>query len=473
MFDTRKKAIIVVGLGYGDEGKGTIVDYLVRKRGAKEVVRFSGGHQAGHNVISPSGIWHCFVQFGSGTFVPGVRTYLSSQMFIEPEAILAENKFLINEGVGDSLDRMVVDLDAAIITPVHKMVCQMSELSRGQKKFGSCGMGVGETVRDKEKGLAITVRDIGNERVLRDKMEVLGRARFEIAKKLLQNNWTEEMQVTYDYFLNRWNIDELVRVYADFVTRITTFDSRKQNRFAGSLDNVVIFEGSQGMLLDPKYGFPPHITKTDLTFAAAQRLLPESKEFKVERLGVLRAFATRHGTGPFVTEDSELTSKLSDTYNITNNWQGGFRVGWFDLVASWYAIEASGGVDSLAITNLDRLASLERVKVCTSYEYVGKRLSDLDKYFVCNSFGKNRVRITAIKKSKARAGSKRQNQLTKFLFNCQPLEFVEFGRENGGTGKIDIQSFLGFLESEKGLAAPISILSLGPRSNDKVSRHSH
>ena len=109
---------------------------------------------------------------------------MSSQMFIEPEAILAENKFLINEGVGDSLDRMVVDLDAAIITPVHKMVCQMSELSRGQNKFGSCGMGVGETVRDKEKGLAITVRDIGNERVLRDKMEVLGRARFEIAKKL-------------------------------------------------------------------------------------------------------------------------------------------------------------------------------------------------------------------------------------------------------------------------------------------------
>jgi hypothetical protein len=137
---------------------------------------------------------------------------------------------------------------------------------------------------------------------------------------------------------------------------------------------VTIFEGAQGVLLDRDHGFFPHVTPSRTTFANADALLAEaSRVDSIARIGVLRAYATRHGEGPFVSEDAALTAATPDLHNGADGFQGAFRVGWLDVVAARYALRVVGGVDWLAITNLDRLAGLSRVRVCTAYTIEGER----------------------------------------------------------------------------------------------------
>jgi len=147
--------VIVVDLGYGDAGKGTVVDWLCSPRGGlarggeavRTVVRFNGGAQAGHNVVTADGRQHTFAQFGSGTFTSGVRTHLSRFMLVDPLALAAEAGHLAALGVPDALARLTVDRDALLTTPYHRAANQVRELARGLDRHGSCGMGIGETAR--------------------------------------------------------------------------------------------------------------------------------------------------------------------------------------------------------------------------------------------------------------------------------------------------------------------------------------
>ena len=128
-----RRAIIVIGLGFGDCGKGTIVDHLTRAPGAHTVVRFNGGPQAGHNVVLPDGRHHTFSQFGSGTFVGGVQTLLSRFMLVEPYALLNEANHLVQSGVPDPLDRLWIDKRCAVITPAHQAANRLRE-GRGPRR---------------------------------------------------------------------------------------------------------------------------------------------------------------------------------------------------------------------------------------------------------------------------------------------------------------------------------------------------
>ncbi|HIB66122.1 MAG TPA: adenylosuccinate synthetase, partial [Phycisphaerales bacterium] len=140
------KAIIVVDLGFGDSGKGTITDALVRQTDAAWVVRFNGGAQAGHAVVTEDGREHIFSQFGAGTFVPGVRTYLSRFMVLHPGGLLREAEVLEGKGVENALSRVVIDPRARVITPFHQAANRLREILRGDERHGSCGLGVGETM---------------------------------------------------------------------------------------------------------------------------------------------------------------------------------------------------------------------------------------------------------------------------------------------------------------------------------------
>jgi hypothetical protein len=145
--------VIVVDLGFGDAGKGTVVDWLCSRAGERRgaalprtVVRFNGGAQAAHNVVTPDGRHHAFAQFGSGMFTPGVRTHLSGFVLVDPLALAAEAAQLASAGVAGALDRLTVDRDALLTTPYHRAANRARERARGAARHGSCGMGIGETV---------------------------------------------------------------------------------------------------------------------------------------------------------------------------------------------------------------------------------------------------------------------------------------------------------------------------------------
>ncbi len=368
---------IVIGLAYGDESKGGWVDHLVRQHTVKRVVRFNGGAQAGHQVVTSDGREHIFAQFGAGMFVPGVETMLSRFMLVEPEALLKEANILECKQVPNALDRMIVSEDAPVISPMNRLLNRMLECSRGNARHGSCGFGIGLTQADVEtlKGDALYVRDLRRDGG-REKMENLFRLKLDLARSINTAACPELLQAFEEI-----DIEKYAEIFLSFYHRVRVMSDEE---FIGEIArNDTVFEGAQGVLLDQRYGFFPHCTRSTCTYENAQRLLREAHASgEVTRIGLLRGYGTRHGAGPFVTEDSQLT--LPHCHNHTNDWQGNFRIGWFDAISARYAIEAAGGVDLLAITNLDRMNGLKRVKLATAYE------SDQELEYV------QRCRITAI-----------------------------------------------------------------------------
>jgi adenylosuccinate synthase len=376
--------VIVADLGYGDAGKGSVVAWLCSPRGAgarcavtrgaaargaaaggsvtgggapvHAVVRFNGGAQAAHNVLTADGRHHTFAQFGSGSFTPEVRTHLSRFMLVDPLALAAEAGHLASVGVGDALDRLTVDRDALLTTPYHRAANRARELARGQDRHGSCGMGIGETARYalEHPGDAPRAADCAAPRTLARK---LGRLRDWLADEFGSCDGPD--------------LVGLCDAYQAFAARVPLVD-------AGYLSGLlragpVVFEGAQGVLLDEWRGFHPYTTWSTTTFANAETLLAESgADAPALRLGVVRCYLTRHGPGPFVTEDPTL--ELPERHNRPGTWQGVFRTGHFDAVALRYAVEVSGGVDAVALTHLD-LAGQHPLRVCRSYQADGQRLT--------------------------------------------------------------------------------------------------
>ena len=349
--------VIGVDLGYGDAGKGGVVDWLCSRPGpARTVVRFNGGAQAAHNVVTADGRHHTFAQFGSGTFTPGVRTHLSRFMLVDPLALAAEAGHLAAVGAADALDRLTVDADALLTTPYHRAANLARETARGAGRHGSCGMGIGETA-----SYAIAhPRDAPR----------AGDCRFPavLAAKLtlLRDRLTAETGP-----LRAPAVTDLAAAYRAFANRVTLTGP-------GYLTGVlragpVVFEGAQGVLLDEWHGFHPYTTWSTTTFANAETLLAEAGASAL-RLGVTRTYQTRHGPGPLVTEDPTL--ELPEPHNGPGRWQGPFRRGHLDAVALRYAIEAAGGVDAIALTHLDA-ARHQPLRLCESYLAGGRRVERL------------------------------------------------------------------------------------------------
>lgn len=475
------KMFIVLGLGFGDEGKGTIIDYLTREHEIPLVIK-TGGPQQAHNVVEPNGRWHCFSQFGSGTFFPGTKTFLSKGMMVEPGNLLRESYTLREKGEQGALARIIIDSNATIITPFERMVSQMREISRGENRFGSCGMGVGETASDREKKIAIAFRDVSSKQRLIKKLKVLRAMKIAEAEEILKQCPSEEMISTYQNFLYLAEIDRNFHSYRNFVksTGILISANGRYLRDVLAKKTSVIIEGTQGALLDKTYGFFPYITKTKTTFRLAEELLEMDIEsrflqqrYVVEKVGVIKAFATRHGAGPFVTEDIDLANYFNDPYNVENKWQGKLRFGWFDILATRYAILMNKGIDCLALTNLDQLSGLETIKLCTSYQYEGDP-SILDPYFVWESMDNQKAKITAFKKSDTTLP--RNNEIAQILFHCKPLEFKELAGWKEDISEMkevrelprQAQEYISFLQSDRGLSTPIKIISVNPTWNGKI-----
>lgn len=333
-----REHIAVVDLGYGDAGKGTVVDALCASAAPRAVLRFNGGAQAAHNVVTPDGRHHTFAQFGSGTF-QGVPTHLSRFMVVDPLALAAEAAAL-----GNPYHLLTVDEDALLATPWHRAANQVRERRRGRARHGSCGMGVGQTMEYAQRHAdAPRVGDVRSPHLAR----ILARVR---------DNMTDAVGE-----LDAPPVDDVVDACRAFAGTVSIVDSGFTARLLA--EGPCVFEGAQGVLLDEWRGWHPYTTWSTTTFDNVLALTTD-----VRRLGVVRTYTTRHGAGPFVTE---APLDRPERHNGAGEWQGSFRVGHFDAVAHRYAVEVAGGVDELAVTHLD--AVTPDMRICTAYEVDGHR----------------------------------------------------------------------------------------------------
>jgi adenylosuccinate synthase len=364
------RAYIVVDLGFGDSGKGLLTDFLVRRLQAGVVVRYNGGAQAGHNVITPDGRHHTFSQFGSGTFVSGVNTYLSKHVVIHPGALLLEGDILARKGVRDAFSRLRLSDQALVITPFHQAANRIREIARRADRHGSCGVGVGEAFEDallfpEDRVLA---GDLTNPNLLWRKLRSIRDRKHAQVAELCGDGSLGPL------FAREWEIftgEDVIDAWIASITRIGELGlvapDTLLERWLRQTETV-IFEGAQGVLLDAEAGFHPYTTWSNCTAANAFDLLKEmAPDSPAYQIGVTRAYAIRHGPGPLPTGTEDLTSVISE-HNQYNEWQGAVRYGWFDAVLTRYVLDVTGGVACLAVTHLDVLSHLKTWTYCPGYK---------------------------------------------------------------------------------------------------------
>lgn len=448
----------VAGLGFGDEGKGSITDWLVRATGVGWVVRFNGGPQAAHHVATVDGRRHRFSQLGSGMLVPGVRTLLGPQMLVDPLALVEEAGRLAAIGVPDALQRLVIDERCVVVTPFHRLLNRMEELSRGAARHGTCGLGIAQARLDAESGKlpCLSVGDLRDPERTRRRLRFLQLVKVDQAEQLVDRTPGGALDGLLAELSETGFADDVATAFQQAVAagRFAIVDGEATSRTLRSADGVV-FEGAQGALLDRDRGFWPHVTPSYTGFEDARRLLAAAGvDEPLFRLGVLRGYATRHGEGPLVSEDPRLTVALPEPDNAGDGWQGAFRIGSFDAVAARYALRLVGGVDALAVTCLDRLAELAPVLLCSAYTLEKNAQGAVEDLFERDGDG----RIVDLSWPR-RTDRERQGRLTAALLRCRPV-VEEVAGGSAGEGEI-----LSRIEAACGVGVGVS--SYGPTAADK------
>jgi adenylosuccinate synthase len=357
-----KRAIVTVGLGFGDEGKGATVDYLTRHFEADLVVRYCGGCQAGHNVQLPDGRRHTFSQFGAGTLaaIPArPRTYLGPHVIIDPLALGREARHLSDLGVQGPGQLLTIHPHCLVATRWHRVLNRLRELARGKAKHGSCGQGVGEARSYwlRHGADAVFAADLGDPSVLRHKLELQRQRALLECQDLLECVSGDDLQELDLWSTNSEDVAcELSAALPDGVRIDPAIPSYR----------TAIFEGAQGVLLDEFRGFHPYTTWSTVTPHHAWELLEQMGVEAVAVLGITRAYATRHGEGPFPTFAPELTARLLDPGNPCNRWQGSLRCGWLDLPLLRYAAAVAGPLDGIVVNHLEQVRD-SACQVCVAY----------------------------------------------------------------------------------------------------------
>jgi len=447
--------IIVNGLGFGDECKGSMVDFLSHALNINTVVRYNGGCQAAHNVdVGP--IHHTFAQFGSATLNNG-QTILSKFMLVDPIRLLSEADVLISKGITDALNRLTISENCIIITPLHRLVGQLKELSRSQR-HGSCGYGVGEAVADGKHRLSLRMKDLLDRERTKYILEGMFAEKIDLAEQLVGiNPDNQEMAEMLKTFLQKNSVENITAAYHDFAQEF--LGQIVSDEVISDLlrKNQIIFEGAQGTLLDQTHGFFPYVTRSNCTIENAKNMI----DGQFHSIGLVRAYFTRHGNGPFPTE-SELN--LTDKDNYFGPWQGNFRSGWLDLVLLRYAIAVNNGINSMGLTCVDKLINQNQIKVCTHYYYSG---NNLDLAHDCFEFDpKNPRNLLNLKMSHLKS------KILTVLSECTPIyqNFSAWRKfldpDTPDDLPMELKKYINFIEEQT--SVPISLISYGPDRQQKL-----
>lgn len=324
------KHAIVVGLGFGDEGKGATVDALTSTGDYDLVVRFNGGQQAGHNVVLPTGKHHTFTQIGSG-FFNGVPSHTSKYCTFDPIAFYGEADHLYALTRDIPYQMHTVSPDALLTTPLHQASNRMLEAARGAGQHGTVGVGFGETIRYAlEAKDPMVVRDLTTPDVL-------------TVKIVKYSQWLVDQGIM-SVPIPRTDAYAMMRQmtkYASFLELKSDDDMEFEN-------HQVVFEGAQGALLDEWHGFHPHTTWSTTTAKNAKVLAGDRGSIVI---GCTRTYHTRHGAGPLQSE-GEFQRAPQETHNSDDGAQGNWRTAPFSLPLFRYALDVAQP-DVLSVTHLD------------------------------------------------------------------------------------------------------------------------
>lgn len=346
---------IVLGAQWGDEGKGKMTDYLAEE--ANVVVRYQGGNNAGHTVevgdkqyklhLIPSGILH-----------DEKLNVIGNGVVIDPVAFFSEIDYLQEEGVKVNPEKLIVSDRAHIIMPYHKILDKLKEQARGKNDIGTTGKGIGPCYTDKFERCGIRVCDLIDKEVFKEKLS----ENIEMKNKYIVNVFGGEAL----------NFDEIYEEYSKYGERlkpfvrdtsVTVYNEIKENK-------SVLFEGAQGMLLDIDYGTYPFVTSSNTTAGGVANGVGIGPNMITNAVGIAKAYTTRVGKGPFPTEleneTGEWIREKGHEYGVTTGRSR--RCGWLDIVILKTSVRVSG-LTSLAVTKIDTLAGLEKVKMCVGYKF--------------------------------------------------------------------------------------------------------
>ncbi|MBV9060642.1 MAG: adenylosuccinate synthase [Pseudonocardiales bacterium] len=354
--------IVLIGAQWGDEGKGKATDLLGER--VQWVVRYQGGNNAGHTVVLPDGQDFALHLIPSGILTPGVTNVIGNGVVVDPGVLLDELAALQARNV--DTERLLISADAHLIMPYHVEIDRVTERYLGKSKIGTTGRGIGPAYQDKVARVGVRVQDLLDEKILRQKVEAALEFKNQVLVKVYNRRALDAEQV----------LDTVLDQGARFAHRIA--DSRLLLDQALRRGETILLEGSQGTLLDVDHGTYPFVTSSNPTAggACAGAGIGPTKISAV--VGILKAYTTRVGSGPFPTElhdaMGERLRKAGGEVGVTTG--RARRVGWFDAVIGRYAARVNGITDFF-LTKLDVLSGLETVPVCVAYEVNGRRTDEM------------------------------------------------------------------------------------------------
>jgi len=420
--------VVIVGSQWGDEGKGKVIDYLAAE--ADVVVRGQGGNNAGHTVVVGDKKYALHL-IPSGILNKNALNIIGNGVVLDPEGFLKEIEGLNEKGIDTSTIK--ISERAHVVFPYHKILDRLSEEARGTEKIGTTVKGIGPTYMDKVERSGIRVCDLVNPEVLRNKLS----AQIEFKNKI----------ITAIYGGEPLNSEETIEQYLAYGALIKPFvaDTSVLVHEAVKANKKVLLEGAQGTLLDIDFGTYPYVTSSHPIsggFAIGAGIGPNAIE---EVLGITKAYTTRVGKGPFVTElDNEIGDKIRVQGNEFGTTTGrARRCGWLDLVIVNFAARING-MTCISLMLLDVLTGFETLKICTGYDYKGEVI----KHFPAD--------LTV-------------------LAECKPIYEVLEGWQEDITKCASYdelpkqaKAYIEFIEENVGV--PVKIVSVGPKRDQTIIR---